>query len=368
MQRPGARPILVINAGSSSIKFALFDDDLQEHLSGQATEIGGDARLIVDGRESAANLADHRAALAAILAQLQARGYGLDRLAAAAHRVVHGGAYLTRPQRITAAVFDEIQACSDLAPLHNPHNLSGIAALGDLAPSLPQYASFDTAFHATNPKVATTYAVPEDWHKSNIRRFGFHGISYQALTANYARQTGSELPQKLLAMHLGNGASLCAIRDGVSVATTMGYSPLEGLTMGTRSGSIDAGAALEMAARTSPAQVLATLNNASGLLALSGGTSDMRALLASDDPRAKFAVQHFCYWAARHAGSMIAAMGGVDAIAFTGGIGENAPQVRHRIQDLLAWANVPTRAIHVIAAREERQIAENALREMQNNV
>ncbi len=367
MPRPGARPILVINAGSSSIKFALFDDDLTQLLSGQATEIGGDARLSIEGDETALDLTDHRAALAAILAQFQARGYGLERLGAAAHRVVHGGADLTRPQRVTPAVFAQIQACADLAPLHNPHNIAGISALMKLAPKLPQFASFDTAFHATNPPVATTYAVPDDWHKSHIRRFGFHGISYQALTANFAQQTGTELPQKLLAMHLGNGASLCAIRNGESVATTMGYSPLEGLTMGTRSGSIDAGAALEMATRTSPGQVLDTLNNASGLLALSGGTSDMRALLASDNPRAKFAVEHFCYWAARHAGSMIAAMGGVDAIAFTGGIGENAPPVRERIQDLLAWTNVAATAIHVIPAREERQIAENALREMQNN-
>ena len=341
-----SEPVLVINAGSSSIKFAVFDQSLDEMARGLVEiETEGSAR---QGRAG-----DHHEALALILKGLEQLGLHLWSLGAIAHRVVHGGAQLTVPTRITPRTLAEIRACIPLAPLHNPHNLAAIEALAAQAPDLPQFASFDTGFHATNPRVATTYAVPDDWQKSNIRRFGFHGISYEALVANHP----APLPDRLLAFHLGNGASICAIVNGQSVATTMGYSPLEGLTMGTRSGTIDAGAVLKMAAETSPQEVLDTLNNASGLLALSGISSDMRTLLESQDERAAFAVEHFCYWAARHAGSMIAAMGGVDAIAFTGGIGENAATVRDRITALLGWTGVAPADIRVIPAREERQIA-----------
>jgi len=205
--------------------------------------------------------------------------------------------------------------------------------------------------------------VPDDWHKANIRRFGFHGISFQAMVANFP----GKIPARLLAFHLGNGASICAIQNGQSVATTMGYSPLEGLTMGTRSGSIDAAAVLRMAQETDPETTLQTLNKKSGLYALSGGISDMKELAETNTPAAKFAINHFTYWAARHAGSMIAAMQGVDAIAFTGGIGENAPEIRKNITDLLHWAQVKPANIHIIPAKEERQIAQNALNNMRES-
>ncbi len=361
MHDPDAGPILVINAGSSSIKFALFDTSLNEMVAGAASGIGGAASFTLGTRSSTPDLPDHDAALSHILDALLADGVALDQLGAAAHRVVHGGAELTDTVLITAKVLAQIEACVPLAPLHNPHNLRAIEALAERVPNIRQYACFDTAFHATNPPEATRYAVPDDWHKSNIRRFGFHGISYQALTETLVAQTGRPLPARLLAFHLGNGASVCAIRDGKSVATSMGFSPLDGLSMGTRAGSIDASAALKMAAESSPAAVLETLNNQSGLFALSGGISDMKSLIEDGSPQARFAIRHFAYWAARHAGSMIAAMGGVDAIAFTGGIGENAPNVCGLILKHLGWAGVPLTATHTVAAREARQIAQNAL-------
>ncbi len=350
MTGTGNHPILVINAGSSSIKYSLFDYGLNQLFSGQ-----------INVGPKGAN--DHQDALAQIFENLTQNDSPITSLSAAAHRVVHGGAALTAPTRITPGILAQIHACTPLAPLHNPHNILAIEKIAEIAPYLPQFASFDTAFHSTNPDVATRYAVPNNWHKANIRRFGFHGISYQTLVANFP----GKIPEKLLAFHLGNGASICAILNGRSVATTMGYSPLEGLTMGTRSGSIDAAAVLRMAQDSDPKTTLNTLNKKSGLFALSGGISDMKELTESDTPAAKFAIEHFTYWAARHAGSMIAAMGGVDAITFTGGIGENAAPIRDQIAGLLGWAQIPAAQIHIIPADEERQIAQNAVNCMRDS-
>jgi acetate kinase len=240
--------------------------------------------------------------------------------------------------------------------LHNPANLTGIEALARLAPNLAQYASFDTGFHATNPDVATRYALPKDAEDLGLRRYGFHGISYASLVRNLSAQGG--LPKRVLGLHLGNGASLCAILNGASVATSMGYSPVSGLTMGTRSGDIDSNAVLKLAEVHGLEGAAQILNRASGLLGL-GGVADMRALHEAKTPEARFAVDHFVYWAIRHAGSMIAAMGGVDLLAFTGGIGENDTLVRDGITQGLAWAGGP-RAV-VVPAEEEKQIAIDAL-------
>ena len=352
--------LLVINAGSSSIKLAVFDSALAEVSRAQVGEIsqGEHAAALQDG--------------------LQQAGVVLADLDAVAHRVVHGGAGLTAPCRLDAPVLAAIEACVPLAPLHNPANLMGIRAVATLAPDLPQYASFDTAFHATNPDVATRYAIPAADAAQGIRRYGFHGLSYAALVAALPGLSARRLPKRLLALHLGNGASLCAILDGRSLATTMGYSPLDGLTMGTRAGGIDGNAVLRLAEVHGIDRAAHILNLESGLLAL-GGASDMRVLSRIDTPEARFAIDHFCYWAVRHAGSMIAAMGGLDAVAFTGGIGENAPQIRARILDGLAWAGVrydgaanrsgaaclhetgSDVAIWTVPAAEERQIASEAM-------
>jgi acetate kinase len=374
-----AGDILVLNAGSSSIKFALFDGALGERHRGIAAGIGGDARLVIDGRARTLALPDHRAALTAVLEALAALGVQVKRLRAAGHRVVHGGAALTRPVRITAETLAAIRACVPLAPLHNPHNLAAIEALAEIAPGLPQFASFDTAFHASNPEVAVRYAIPRAEEARGIRRYGFHGLSYSSLVARLPEISGAPLPRRLLAFHLGNGASACAILEGRSVATTMGYSPLDGLPMGTRAGSIDATAVLRMVEIHGLERTQAILNHDSGLKALSGGISDMRKLLAAGTPEAAFAVEHFCYWTLRHAGSLIMAMGGVDAVAFTGGIGENAAPIRACIAAGMTWLgarldaaanaaggprlHAPDSAIGlwVVPAEEERVIAADAL-------
>lgn len=346
--------ILVLNAGSSSLKVEVFDPALTSVLSGQVQNVGTTGTLKLGGAETPVTTRDHAAALTLMLDALADAGHPVSSLTAAAHRVVHGGTILTAPARVTPLVIDAIRSVIPLAPLHNPNNLAGLLALQDLAPELPQYASFGTAFHASNPPVATRYAIPQTQHDAGIRRYGFHGLSYANMVADF----GDALPSCLLALHLGNGASLCAIKDGQSLATSMGYSPLSGLTMGTRSGDIDGAAVLRMSAAFGEAETDRLLNTASGLRALAG-ENDMRTLLARDDDTARFAVDHFCYWAARHAGSAIVAMGGLDAVAFTGGIGENAAPIRDRIMaHLSCFGDVP---VHVIPADEEKQIARDAL-------
>ena len=346
--------ILVVNAGSSSIKVEVFSPELVSLLTASVSEIGGAGTLRCGDDDMSLAAPDHATALKAILGALERRGHPLASVTAAGHRVVHGGAALTAPAPVTPAVLCAIEACIPLAPLHNPHNLAGIRALVAARPELPQVACFDTAFHAGNAPVATTYALPRAARDAGLRRYGFHGISYASVVTHF----GADLPARLLALHLGNGASLCAIRDGRSVATTMGYSPLDGLTMGTRSGALDPAAVLALAAEHGIAETGRLLNRDSGLRGLAGN-SDMRALLARTDDAARFAVEHFAYWAARHAGSAVVAMGGIDAVAFTGGIGENAAPVRDRIMDHLSFLGPLPH--HVVPADEERQIARDTV-------
>lgn len=354
--------LLVVNAGSSSLKLAAFDRDLKEIAQARAERIGS------------GGAASHREALQAGLAEM---GVAARDLTAAAHRVVHGGARLIAPCRITPEVEAEIAACAALAPLHNPANLTGIRALAALAPDLPQYASFDTAFHAGNPAVATTYALPKPERDRGLRRYGFHGLSYAAIVRKVKEFDRKSLRNRLLVFHLGNGSSACAILRGQSVATTMGFSPLDGLTMGTRAGGLDPAVVLDLAVRHGVDGASQILNRESGLKGL-GGAADMRALHAFASPEAGFAIDHFCYWAARHAGSLLVAMGGLDAVVFTGGIGENDAAVRAGILDRLGFAGVtydaeanrrrlqnlhPSTAnvaIWIVPAEEERQIAMEA--------
>ena len=374
-----ATDILVLNAGSSSIKFAVFDADLNQTLSGIAEGIGQISKITIGTEVENTPFIDHRAALRALLKQLKIKGFSLTAFAAVGHRVVHGGSKLKQPVRLTPEVRAEINNCTPLAPLHNPHNLAAIDMLSELAPDVPQYASFDTSFHTTNPAVATRYAIPRMIETKGIRRYGFHGLSYASMTQSLPNISGQKLPSRLLAFHLGNGASLCAILNGHSVATTMGYSPLDGLTMGTRSGGIDANALLRLVSDNGLERTKAILNHESGLLGLSGGKSDMRNLMLDPSADSAFAIEHFCYWSLRHAGSLIAAMEGLDAIAFTGGIGENAIGVRARILRGLEWTGVRMDvdsnhgrksrlhaasskvAIYVVPAQEERMIATDAL-------
>ena len=344
--------ILVVNAGSSSLKVSVYRTDLSRVADGMISNIGTAGTLELDGTKVPITTSDHADALAQMLAALAKTGH--SGFTAAAHRVVHGGTLVTAPSRITAKVLADIRACIPLAPLHNPVNLTAIDALAESHLDVPQYASFDTAFHASVPDMANRYAIPARFHDAGIRRYGFHGMSY----ANMVAEFGNDLPDRLLALHLGNGASLCAIYKGKSIATSMGYSPLSGLTMGTRAGDIDGAAVLRIANEVGPLEADRLLNKESGLSALAG-TNNMKTLLERDDAEARFAVDHFCYWAARHAGSAVVAMGGLDAVAFTGGIGENASPIRERIMGhLSAFGDVP---VHVIAADEEKQIARDAL-------
>ncbi|NDV01873.1 acetate/propionate family kinase [Pseudoroseicyclus tamaricis] len=345
-------PILVLNAGSSSLKAELFGEGLASLLALSVSEIGGAGELVVGEARRPVSAPGHEAALALLLEALEAAGHPPESLRAAGHRVVHGGG-LTAPARVTEEVLEIIRAACPLAPLHNPANLAGIEALARLAPALPQTASFDTAFHATQPPLATTYALPQALRDRGLRRYGFHGLSYASLVARL-----DPLPRRLLALHLGNGASLCAIEEGRSVATSMGYSPASGLVMGTRAGDIDAALVLRLAAEEGIAGAEEILLRQSGLTGLAG-TNDMQTLLARPDAEARFAVDAFCYWAIRHGASAVAAMGGLDAIVFTGGIGEHAAPVREAIAAGLAFLGPAE--VRVMEADEERQIARDAL-------
>jgi len=258
--------ILVLNAGSSSLKIEVFQPDLTSMVSGAVTNIGTKGTLKLGDTNEVITTASHADALGLMLKALEAQGFGLGKLTAAAHRVVHGGAILTAPAKVTPQVISAIESCIPLAPLHNPNNLAAMLALQTKAPDLPQYCSFGTAFHASNPDVATRYAIPQTQHDAGIRRYGFHGLSYANMVADF----GNKLPDRLLAFHLGNGASLCAIKGGKSIATSMGYSPLSGLTMGTRSGDIDAAAVLRMSKSLGDDGTYRMLNKNSGLKALAG--------------------------------------------------------------------------------------------------
>ncbi|THD82937.1 acetate/propionate family kinase [Aliigemmobacter aestuarii] len=370
--------ILVVNAGSSSIKAMVFDEGLSALASVSVAEIGGKATIRAGGAAVPCAAPDHHAAMAAILQALAGQGIAPESLTAAAHRIVHGGAALVAPERVTPDLIARIEACIPIAPLHNPANLAGIRALQAIVPALPQYASFDTAFHATIPPVAHRYALPAAEEARGLRRYGFHGLSYASLVAHLPMLAEAPLPRRLLAFHLGNGASATAILDGRSVASTMGYSPLAGLVMGTRTGDIDGNAVLKMAEDHGIDGAARILNRESGLKAL-GGQSDMRALKAAGTAEAAFAIDHFCYWAARHGASLMAAMAGLDAIAFTGGIGENDADARRAIIGHLAFTGAEldpeanalgASAIHsatssvavwIVPAQEERQIAQEAL-------
>lgn len=356
--------VLVLNAGSSTLKFQLIRTDSErmradrdERLAkGMVERIGGEAVLTLQAGEAppvraAATLRDHRFAVEHVLrwATAPASGVDLDTLAdisAVGHRVVHGGEHFRRSVLIEGEVLRKIEDTIELAPLHNPHNLRGIRAAGEvLGAGIPQVAVFDTAFHHTLPEHAFLYAIPYSlYRRYKVRRYGFHGTSHRYVAWRYRRLTGtSREDTRLVTLHLGNGCSACAIRAGDSVDTSMGFTPLEGLVMGTRSGDVDP-AVLDFVAQkegiTLP-EVERLLNTQSGLLGLSGLTHDMRELLAEaaehDDRRAKLSMAVFCYRARKYIGAYVAAMGGADAVVFTGGIGENAPTIRTGIAEGLEW-------------------------------
>jgi acetate kinase len=345
--------ILVLNAGSSSLKFSLY-----------ASSAGGPRRLLrgqIEGLTTAPAFVAHDAqdrvvqrrdwpdrdalgyagAVAHVLDFVQ-QEQGQRTLAAVGHRVVHGGDEFDAPVRIDAEVLARLERLVSLAPLHQPHNLAPMRVVAERAPTLPQVACFDTSFHRTQDPVARAVGLPPEITERGVRRYGFHGLSYEYIADVFPRFDPAAARGRVVAAHLGNGASMCAMKAGKSIVTTMGFTALDGLMMGTRAGSLDPGVVLyllnelNMDARA----IERLLYHQSGLLGVSGVSSDMRTLLSSDDPRSAFAIELFCYRIRRELGSLAAALGGIDAIVFTGGIGEHAGSIRERICQDAQWLGV----------------------------
>jgi acetate kinase len=345
--------IVVVNAGSSSIKFSAFgvaDGGMEPGVRGQIEGIYTAPRFTAKGPAGdvvsqkswgEGTRLGHDGALEHIMAFLREALDG-NRLVGVGHRVVHGGMQFSAPTRIDAATLDALEKYVPLAPLHQPHNLAPIRLLLARTPDLPQVACFDTAFHRTNPDLAQRFAIPAELHDAGVRRYGFHGLSYEYIAATLPGVDAAVASGKVVVLHLGNGSSMCAIDAGHSVASTMGFTAVDGLPMGTRCGAIDPGVLLYlMDERGMDARAIEKLiYQQSGLLGVSGVSSDMRVLLESDEPRAALAVDLFVYRIRRELGSLAAALGGLDAIVFTAGIGENAPAIRARVCRDAAWLGV----------------------------
>lgn len=340
--------ILVINAGSSSLKFQVFgiaDDDLKRLARGQLDGIGSRPRLRATGEGMAPvdtsyareEVSDLPAAIGKVRAWLQAlKGFTLR---AIGHRVVHGGPDFAKPVLIDAQVLERLAAYQDLAPLHQPNNLAPIRLAMEIDRKLPQVACFDTAFHRGHPVHADCYALARKFYDEGVRRYGFHGLSYEYVSQRLREVAPVIAGGRLIVAHLGSGASMCALKDGRSVESSMGFTALDGLPMGTRPGQLDPGVVLYLLAQRGMSVTAVTdlLYRDSGLKGLSGISNDMRDLLDSDDPNATIAIEHFVHRAALTAGLLAAALDGLDGFVFTAGVGENSPVIRARIAKRLVW-------------------------------
>lgn len=347
--------ILILNAGSSSLKFSVFRDCeppellLRGELQALQTEpqfIARNASKEVVGERTwtPGSTLTHQDAIEFLLDWGQRSQHDKLRLTAAGHRVVHGGTNFIQPVIVNDRVLADLESLVPLAPLHQPHNLTAIRAVNRQAPTLRQVACFDTSFHCTQPTVATKFALPREFTAKGIQRYGFHGLSYEYIASRLPQVDPGAAAGRTVVAHLGNGASLCALRGGVSVATTMGFTPLDGLPMGTRCGAIDPGVLLYLMDQhgLDAGALERLLTHESGLLGVSGISSDMRILLENEaaDPRAAEAIELFVYRASRELGSMAAALGGLDALVFTAGIGEHAPAIRARVCAAAKWLGI----------------------------
>lgn len=351
------RAVLVVNAGSSSIKFSVFALDGERlgmlTYKGLVDRIGpstghfsaanaGGARLAdQDIAAPAGGNLDHRHMLATALDWLEGHSAGLI-VIAAGHRVVHGGDHYAQPLRITPHVLAALDKLIPLAPLHQPNNLAAIRALEQVKPDLPQVVCFDTGFHRTQPPLAQAFAIPRQLSEQGIKRYGFHGLSYEYIASVLPQYLGNKADGRIIVAHLGNGSSMCAMRERMSIATTMGFTALDGLMMGTRCGNIDPGVLLYlMQEKKMDAEAITDLlYRKSGLLGVSGIASDMRTLLETEDGRAGEAVDLFVYRIAREIGSLAACLEGLDALVFTGGIGEHAATIREMVCETAEWLGV----------------------------
>ncbi len=386
--------ILTLNAGSSSLKFAAFalvnGAEPSELASGQIEGIGATAQGSVTtatGEKSgltfdpSARAIDHHAAMGAILGWLRKAGYDSS-VVAVGHRVVHGGPDLVEPKLIDESVITALKRLIPLAPLHEPHNLAGILAAMKAFPSTPQVACFDTAFHRSHPFVHDTFALPRSYYDQGVRRYGFHGLSYEFITRRLRKIAPQIALKDVIIAHLGNGASMCAVRDGRAVASTMGFTALDGLAMGTRCGQLDPGVALYLMAekKMSVDEISDLLWKNSGLKGMSGISQDMRELEASDSPAARDAIAYFVSRIRRELGALAATVSGADAVVFTAGIGEHSWKVREAALKDMEWMGIhldaeanranaeiisarhsPT-VVYVIPTNEELMIAEHTAR------
>ena len=369
--------VITLNAGSSSIKFALYANGGEWPrmlATGQIEALGltpefevrraGDkdkTKRTLDGPDSPKN---HTDGIKIILNWLDNAFPGV-RVGAVGHRVVHGGLKYPTPVLVDDAVMRELATFNPLAPLHQPHNIAGIVAAQKAFPGVPQVACFDTAFHRTQPFVADTYALPPSFYDEGVRRYAFHGLSYEYIAKKLAEiaPKGSGATDRVITCHLGSGASIAAVKNGKAVACTLGFSPLEGLPMGTRCGQIDPGVLLYLMQQKnmSAADISDLLYKKSGLKGMSGVSNDMRDLRASSDPRARQAIEYFVYRCQREIGSLMAALGGLDTLVFTAGIGSNSPDVRAEVCAGLGWAGVTldaqankTRGTELISSADSR--------------
>lgn len=340
--------ILVLNAGSSSVKFSVFElhtEQLKPKITGQVEGIGtsphfkaknGAGQTLLDRHSQIEEIANHTQALQQIINFLHTDD--TNNLVGVGHRVVHGGTDYTAPQLITHEVLHKLDKITPLAPLHNPHNLAAIRAMIQECPDLPQVACFDTAFHRQQDTLAKLFGLPYSYYEQGIQRYGFHGLSYEYITSILPTEIADG---RVIVAHIGSGASLCAIHKKRSITCTMGFTPLDGLLMGTRPGNLDAGVMLYLLQQGLNYQQLEDLlYKQSGLLGLSGISNDMRVLLDSAEPHAKLAIDYFVYRVSREIGSLAAAMGGLNALVFTAGIGENSPPIRQLIAEQAAWLGI----------------------------
>jgi acetate kinase len=343
-----ADTILVLNAGSSSIKFALFraNHGMARLAAGEVENIGTAPHLIIragnklalEQRFTPGPALSHEVLLGPVLQWVEAH-LGENRLLAVGHRIVHGGTIFVDPVRLDPPGLSRLAKLNELAPLHEPHNLAAVHAAMALRPHLPQIGCFDTAFHRQMPEVAARLALPRHFHAEGVRRYGFHGLSYEYI-AGRLREVAPHLAEgRVIAAHLGNGASLCAMQNGVSIESTMGFTALDGLVMGTRCGALDPGVLLYLlqSRGMTASDVSALLYKQSGLLGVSNLSADVRTLLASPAPEAAAALDLFAYSAAKHVGALCSALGGLNGLVFTGGIGEHAAAVREAICARLGW-------------------------------
>lgn len=383
---------VVMNAGSSSLKFSVFEqhgetEELSSILNGQISGIGEQAKFVVKDANRTV-LAKHTwsqeesacrdTLLQYVLSWIE--NAGDYEIVAAGHRVVHGGKHITRPVQVTPAVLAELDALTPLAPLHQPHNLAPIRLLAEKKPGLAQVACFDTAFHSTQPWVARTFALPRSLTEEGVCSYGFHGLSYEYVTQTLLTGRTDLADARIVICHLGNGSSLCAVKNGRSVDTTMGFTALDGVPMGTRTGSIDPGVIIYLMRekKMDLESVEDLLYRQSGLLGISSISNDMKVLQESDNAEARQAVDLFCFRVAKEVAAMASTMGGLDVLVFTAGIGENSPEIRANISERLEWlgvklcdkANVESRyyisahdskvPVFVVPTNEELMIAKHA--------